>query len=147
LKRLDVVVGAVHSAFHLTRRRQTERILRAMDNPYFNFLAHPSGRLLGEREACDVDMLKIVRKAKRSGAFLELNSQPDRLDLDDVHCQMARDEGVLVAINSDAHGVNDFAHLQYGIGQARRGWLAAAEVLNSRNLPELRSLLARPAKK
>ena len=147
LKRLDLVVGAVHSAFHLPRRRQTERILRAMNNPYFNILAHPSGRLLGEREACDVDMLKIVRKAKRNGCSLELNAQPDRLDLDDVHCRMAREEGVLVAINSDAHGVDGFAHLQYGIGQARRGWLAAAEVLNTRNLSELRSLLARSEKR
>ena len=146
LKRLDIVVAAVHSAFNLPRRRQTERILRAMDNPYFSLLAHPSGRLLGEREACDVDMLKIVRKARRNGCSLELNAQPDSLDLDDVHCRMARDEGVLVAVNSDAHGVDDFAHLQYGIGQARRGWLTGAEVLNTRNLPELRSLLAHPAK-
>ena len=147
LKRLDIVVAAVHSAFNLPRRRQTERILRAMDNPYFSLLAHPSGRLLGEREACDVDMLKIVRKARRNGCSLELNAQPDRLDLDDVHCRMAREEGVLVAINSDAHGVDGFAHLQYGIGQARRGWLAAAEVLNTRNLSELRSLLARSEKR
>ena len=144
LKRLDLVVAAVHSAFGLPRRRQTERILRALDNPYVNLLAHPSGRLLGEREACDLDMLRIVRKAKRNGCFLELDAQPDRLDLDDVHCRMARDEGVLVSIDSDAHGVGDFAHLQYGIGQARRGWLSPAEVLNARPLPELRSFLARP---
>jgi len=141
LKRLDVVVGAVHSAFNLPRRRQTDRILRAMDNPYVTLLAHPSGRLIGEREAYDVDMLKIVRKAKRCGCFLELNAQPDRLDLNDVHCQMARDEGVLVAIDSDAHSVDDFAHLQYGVGQARRGWLAAAEVLNTRTLSALRPFL------
>jgi DNA polymerase (family 10) len=98
--------------------------------------------LIGEREACDVDMLKIVRKAKRRGCFLELNAQPDRLDLNEVHCQMAREEGVLVAIDSDAHSVNDFGHLQYGIGQARRGWLTASEVLNTRTLAELRPLLA-----
>ncbi|OGA51582.1 MAG: DNA polymerase III [Betaproteobacteria bacterium RIFCSPLOWO2_12_FULL_62_13] len=141
LKRLDIVVGAVHSAFNLPRRKQTERILRAMDNPCFTLLAHPSGRLLGEREACDVDMLKIVRKAKRRGCFLELNAQPDRLDLNDIHCQMARDEGVLVAVNSDAHSTHDFAHLRYGIGQARRGWLTPEQVLNTRPLGALRELL------
>ena len=143
LKRLDIVVGAVHSAFSLPRAGQTERILRAMDNPYFTLLAHPSGRLLGEREPCDVDMLKIVRKAKRRGCYLELNAQPDRLDLSDVHCQMARDEGVLVAVNSDAHSAHDFAHLRYGIGQARRGWLGPGEVLNTRPLGALRALLKR----
>ena len=141
LKRLDIVVGAVHSAFNLPRGKQTERILRAMDNPYVKLLAHPSGRLLGEREACDVDMLKIMRAAKRRGCFLELNAQPDRLDLNDVHCQMARDEGVLVAVNSDAHGTHDFAHLRYGIGQARRGWLGPKDVLNARGLRELKPLL------
>jgi DNA polymerase (family 10) len=145
LKRLDIVVGAVHGAFNLPRRRQTERILRAMDNPYFNVLAHPGGRLLGEREGCELDMLRIVRRAKRNRCYLELNAQPDRLDLDDVHCRMARDEGVLVAIDSDAHGVNDFAHLEYGVGQARRGWLEPADVLNTRALPELRVLLSRSA--
>jgi DNA polymerase (family 10) len=143
LKRLDIVVGAVHSAFGLPRREQTERILRAMENPYFTVLAHPTGRLLGEREAYDVDMLKIVRAAKRLGCFLELNAQPDRLDLDDVHCRMARDEGVLVAINSDAHSTHDFAHLRYGVGQARRGWLEPRDVLNTRPLSELKSLLRR----
>ena len=147
LKRLDVVVAAVHSAFSLSRRRQTERIARALENPYVTLVAHPSGRLIGEREAYDVDMLRIVRQAKRCGVFLELNAQPDRLDLNEVHCQMAREEGVLVAIDSDAHSVDDFAHLEYGIGQARRGWLAAADVLNSRTLPELRLLLAQRVKR
>ena len=143
LKRLDIVVGAVHSAFNLPRGKQTARILRAMESRYFTVLAHPSGRLLGEREACDVDMLKIMRMAKRRGCFLELNAQPDRLDLNDVHCQMARDEGVLVAVNSDAHSTHDFAHLRYGIGQARRGWLGPGDVLNARGLRELKPLLVR----
>lgn len=141
LKKLDLVVGAVHSGFALPRARQTERILRAMENPYFTLLAHPGGRLLGEREPYDVDMLKIVRKARHRGCFLELNAQPDRLDLDDVHCRMARDEGVLVAVNTDAHSAHDFAHLRYGIGQARRGWLEPAQVLNTRPLAALRPLL------
>jgi len=91
----------------------------------------------------DVDWLRVVRAAKQRGCFLELNAQPDRLDLDDVRCRMAREEGVLVAVNSDAHSTYDFAHLKYGIGQARRGWLEAKDVLNTRSLRELKPLLAK----
>lgn len=142
LARLDLVVGAVHSRFDLPRARQTERILRAMDHPWFNILAHPTGRLIDGRPPYDVDMPRIVRHARRRGCFLELNAHPERLDLLDTHCLLARDEGVLVAINSDAHSVEDFANLRFGVGQARRGWLAAGDVLNTRPLPELRGLLA-----
>jgi len=143
LKNLDLVVGAVHSAFDLPRRKQTARILRALDSRCFTILAHPAARLLGAREAIDVDMLAIVRAAKKRGRYLELNAQPDRLDLDDVHARMAREEGVLVAVDSDAHSTYDFAHLKFGVGQARRGWLEAKDVLNTRSLKEIRPLLAR----
>lgn len=143
LGRLDLVIGAVHSAFDLPRRKQTERILRAMNHRYFTLLAHPSARLIGSREPCDIDMLKIVREAKHRGCFLELNAQPDRLDLHDIHCQMARDEGVLMCVNSDAHSTLDFAHLKYGIGQARRGWLEAGDVLNTQPLAALGPLVRR----
>jgi len=142
LAKLDLVVGAVHSKFNLPRARQTERILAAMDRPHFTLLAHPSGRLIDARDPYDVDMLAIVRKARARGVFLELNAHPERLDLTDVHCRMARDEGVLVAINSDAHSANDFDNLGYGIGQARRGWLEKKDVLNTRPLAALRKLLA-----
>jgi DNA polymerase (family 10) len=141
LQRLDVVIAAVHGRFDLSRRRQTERILRALDNRHVNLLAHPTGRLLGAREPYDVDMLRILRKAKSRRICVELNSQPERLDLDDTLCQMARDEGVLVSINSDAHSTFDFANLRYGIGQARRGWLERDNVLNTRSLAALRTLL------
>ena len=143
LKRLDVVVGAVHGAFDLPRRRQTDRIRRAMDNRYLRILAHPSGRLIGKREAYDVDMLAIIRHAKRCGCVLEINAHPERLDLNDIHCQMARDEGVLFCINSDAHSAQEFSNLRYGIGQARRGWLEAKDVLNTRDLKQVRALIAR----
>jgi DNA polymerase (family 10) len=141
LARLDLVVGAVHSKFNLSRSRQTARILKAMDHPHFSVLAHPTGRLIDSRDPYDVDMLRIVRHARQRGCFLELNAHPERLDLLDVHCQMARDEGVLVAINSDAHGVHDFDNLAYGVGQARRGWLEKKDVLNTRPLKALRTLL------
>ncbi len=141
LARLDLVIGAVHSHFNLPRDRQTERILRAMDHPHFTLLAHPSGRELGRREAYDVDMERIIRHARERGCYLELNSQPERLDLSDIHCQMAKHEGVLIAINSDGHSLLDFDNLRFGIGQARRGWLEAKDVLNTRTLKQLLPLL------
>lgn len=143
LAKLDIVVGAVHSQFHLSRAKQTERILRAMDNPRFTMLAHPSGRLLERREPYDVDMPRIIRHAAQCGCHLELNANPERLDLLDVYCRMARDEGVLVSIDSDAHSVADFDNLYFGVGQARRGWLEKADVLNTRSLAALKRLLGR----
>lgn len=141
LARLDLVIGAVHSRFNLPRDKQTERILRAMDHPHFTLLAHPSGRELGRRKAYDVDMERVIRHARERGCYLELNSQPERLDLIDLHCQMAKGEGVLVAVNSDGHSLLDFDNLRYGIGQARRGWLEAKDVLNTRTLKQLLPLL------
>jgi DNA polymerase (family 10) len=143
LGRLDLVIGAVHSHFDLSRAKQTQRILKAMDHPHFTILAHPTGRLLMQRPAYDVNMLRIIRHARARGCFLELDSQPSRLDLQDIHCQTAREEGVLVSIASDAHSTLDFDHLRYGLGQARRGWLEKRDVLNTRTLDELRPLLAR----
>ena len=142
LSRLDLVIGAVHSKFDLSRARQTERILAAMERPYLSILAHPTGRLIGARDAYDLDMLAVIRKARAKGVFLELNAHPERLDLTDVHCRMAKDEGVLVSINSDAHDTDGFDNLDYGVGQARRGWLEKKDVLNCRPLAELRKLLA-----
>ena len=143
LRELDLVLAAIHTQFNLSRAQQTERILRALDNPLVTLLAHPSGRLIGAREPYDVDMLKIVRKAKQKHVYLELNAQSDRLDLTDANCRMAKDEGVLVAVNSDAHDTGGFANLHYGVGQARRGWLGRRDVLNTRSLAELLPLLRR----
>jgi DNA polymerase (family 10) len=143
LGRLDLVVGAVHSHFRLSRQKQTERILRAMDHPHFTILAHPSGRLIDEREPYEVDVPRLIRHAHERGCVLEVNAHPVRLDLTDTDCQMAKDEGVLVSINSDAHSVLDFENLRYGVGQARRGWLEKSDVLNARSLQSLRPLLQR----
>ena len=141
LKRLDLVVAAIHHRFSEPREKQTTRLLRAMDHPYFSILAHPTGRLIDERGASDIDLQRVIRKARERGCFLELNSQPDRLDLDDIACHMARDEGVLVSIASDAHGTLELDFLRLGVGQARRGWLRARDVLNTRPLDELGPLL------
>jgi len=141
LARLDLVIGSVHSHFNLPPSRQTERILRAMDHRYFTILAHPSGRLINEREAYAVDLEKIIAHAAARGCFLELNANPKRLDLTDIYCQMAKERGVLVAVNSDAHRSDDFENLRFGIGQARRGWLEKEDVLNTRPLPELLKMI------
>ena len=146
LAELDLVIGAVHSNFKLSRAKQTKRILRAMERPYFTILAHPLGRLINEREPYDVDMERIIKEAKARGCFLEVNAHPERLDLTDTYCRMAKAEGVLVAVNSDAHSTEDFKNLRFGIGQARRGWLEKSDVLNTRPLGELRKLLKQTMK-
>lgn len=141
LRRLDLVVGAIHHRFDLSREKQTRRLLKAMDSACFSILAHPTGRLIDERPACEIDLPRLVRHAAQRGCFLELNAQPARLDLTDVACRMAKDEGVLVSIASDAHSALELDHLRFGVGQARRGWLGAADVLNTRTLDELQPLL------
>jgi DNA polymerase (family 10) len=141
LGRLDLVVGAVHSRFNLPMQKQTERIVKAMDHPHFSILAHPSGRLIGQREPYEVDMSRIIRKARERRCFLEVNAHPERLDLTDIHCQMAREEGVLLAINTDAHSTLELENARFGIGQARRGWLEKADVVNTRSFLQLKRLL------
>lgn len=141
LARLDLVVGAIHSHFNLTRRQQTQRLLRAMDHRYFTILAHPLCRLINEREPLNLDFAAIVKAASKRGCCLELNSQPQRMDLFDLQCQYAKDQGVLISINSDAHRTADFSHLRFGVAQARRAWLEPHDVLNTRSLPALQSFL------
>jgi DNA polymerase (family 10) len=143
LERLDLVIGSIHSHFRLPMPQQTERIQRAMDHRFFSILGHPSGRLINEREPYAVDMAAVIQTANERGCFLELNANPQRLDLTDTCCQMAKAAGVLVAINTDAHSVTEFGQLIYGVGQARRGWLEKKDVLNARPLEELTRLLKR----
>ncbi|MEJ2091099.1 MAG: DNA polymerase/3'-5' exonuclease PolX [Syntrophobacterales bacterium] len=143
LKDLDLTVCSVHYNWNMSRKDMTERIIRAMDNPYFHILGHPTGRLIGKREPYDVDMEKILEAARERGCFLELDSQPDRLDLSDVHCKLAKDLGVKIAISTDAHSVADLDYLRFGIGQARRGWLEPEDVLNTRTWRQLKRLLPR----
>ena len=114
-----------------------------MDNPYFNILAHPSGRLINERESYEVDMERLMKAALERGCFLELNAHPDRLDLNDIHCKMAKEMRLKVAISTDAHSMDDLEFMRFGVGQARRGWLEPGDVLNTRSLKELLKLLKR----
>lgn len=139
--RLELVVGAMRSHYDLPRERQTTRMLRALENPWLTVLAHPTGRLIGEREPVELDMLRLIRQARQRHCLLELDAQPQRLDLNDVYCRAAKEEGVLLCVNADAHRAADFGNLQYGIGQARRAWLEANDIANTRPLHALRALL------
>jgi len=143
LGRLDVVVIAIHSHFNLSEAAQTARVLRALERPHVSILAHPSGRLLGEREPYALDLERVLEAAKERPCYIEVNGQPTRLDLDDVHVKAARDRGVLLSLASDAHSADQLAHLEGAVRQARRGWARKEDVLNARPLEELRKLLAK----
>jgi len=143
LSELDFTVCSIHSDFQLDRDRQTERILRAMDNHHFNILGHPTGRLLNQRPAYAVDLERLITAAAERGCFLELNAHPDRLDLDDVHCRLAKKSGVKVAISTDAHSVDHLDYMRLGVAQARRGWLEPSDVLNTHTLAQLQKLFRR----
>ncbi len=143
LARLDLRVCAVHYQFNLSRRKQTERILRAMDNPHFNILAHPTGRLINQRAPYEVDLERLMRAAVANGCFMEVNANPDRLDLTDDACRMAKELGMKVAISTDAHSTAGLDYLRFGVDQARRGWLEANDVLNTRSRSRLLRLLRR----
>jgi DNA polymerase (family 10) len=144
LGELDLRVCAIHYKFNLSEREQTERVIRAMDNPCFNILAHPTGRLLGERAAYPIDLERVLRAAQERGCAIELNAHPTRLDIDDHVCRLAKDMGVKIAIGTDAHSADGLRFMRYGVGQARRGWLEAGDILNTRSLLELRKVLKRP---
>jgi DNA polymerase (family 10) len=142
LGRLDYVIGAVHTAFQLSERRQTDRLLKALDHPQLTILGHPRGRLINERPAMAFDLAAVLDRARARSAFLELNCQPARLDLPDVDCALARERGVHIAVGSDAHGEDGFALLESGLLEARRGGLEARDVLNTLPLGKLRAAIA-----
>jgi DNA polymerase (family 10) len=143
LAELDLVVGSLHSKFNLSSEKQTERILRAMDNPHFNILGHPTGRMIGHRPPYELDMERVMKGAVERGCFLELNSQPDRLDLNDVHCRQAKELGLKVVISTDSHSACSMDYIRYGVAQARRGWLEPDDVVNTRTWRDLKKLLKR----
>ncbi len=141
LERLDVVVVAVHDHFNLSASRQTRRILRALERPRASVLAHPSGRLIGEREPYACDFAKIFDAVRERGGCLEVNGQPSRLDLTDSLIKAALERGVRLSLASDAHSGDQLAHLEGAIRQARRGWATRRDALNTRPVSEVRSVL------
>lgn len=140
---LDVVVAAVHSKLTMPEAEMTERVLRALANPHVTVLAHPTGRLVGAREPSSLDVAKIIAAARDHGVLLEIDAQPDRLDLPDVLSRMARDAGARLVIDSDAHRVGELDCLRYGVDQARRGWCAADDVANTLPRADLLRLIRR----
>jgi DNA polymerase (family 10) len=143
LAELDVVIAAVHSMFNLSRSAMTKRIIRALRHPHVQILAHPTGRLIGKREPYQLDFDQILKAAADHGVALEINAQPERLDVDDVQARAAHEAGVPLVISTDAHRIEELSYMCYGVDQARRGWCEARHVLNTRPLAELRKALRR----
>lgn len=141
LEQLDVVVAAVHAKMDMTQSAMTKRVLKALAHPAVTILAHPTGRLINRREPFAIDLEEIFHAAKENDVAVELNAQPDRLDLNDVHLFRAREIGVKIAINTDAHSTEQLHFMRYGIDQARRGWLEKRHVLNTMTQTQLQSWL------
>ncbi len=139
LKRLDIVVGAIHYKFNLDKKTQTKRILRAL--PKINILAHPLNRLINKREGIEAEWDEIFKMAKELNVAMEINSQPDRLDLNDILSKRAKEIGCKVAINSDAHNIKMFEFIRYGVNQARRGWIEKEDVINTFEFDRLSNFL------
>ena len=143
LAELDFVTASIHSGFGQSEAQLTERLARALRNPYVSSIARPSGRLLGRRDPYEFDLETLARLAVETGTFLEINGSPDRLDLTAPAARRAAALGARVVICSDAHSTGDFDNLNRGVGEARRGWLSAEDVANTSAWEELRALLAR----
>jgi len=137
LGELEWVVGSVHTHLGMTREDMTKRVVRAIESGKMDCLGHATGRQLGLREPSAIDIEAVLAAMKRTGVAIELNSSPLRLDVDEHVCRMAREAGVPVVINSDAHGVRELAYVRFGVGIARRGWLAKEHVLNTRSAEEI----------
>jgi len=135
LRELDFVIAAIHSGF---KKNVTERILRAMENPYVTAIAHPSGRLISGREGYDVDLEKVLEAAQKTGKALELNAYYDRLDLDEFYLKKAKAKGIKICLGTDTHYAHGLAMMRYGVGIARRGWLEKKDILNCLSFDKLK---------
>ena len=138
---LDIVVASIHSGFKQTQEQITKRLLFAIRNQFVSVIAHPTGRLINERDAYAVDMEAVLREAAKYGVAMEINAQPPRLDLNDAHVKMARQFGVQIVISTDTHVLSQFDYMTYGVSIARRGWLEKKDVLNALTYEELMSRL------
>ncbi|MCK4326539.1 PHP domain-containing protein, partial [bacterium] len=143
LRELDIVIASIHTGFKQDRKTITNRIVKAMENKFVHVLAHPTGRLLHEREPYQVNMEIIIKEAKRTGTFLELNAFPNRLDLNDVHCRRAREGGVMITLGTDSHHKMQLEAMHCGVATARRGWLEDKDILNTLSLKDLLKKLKR----
>ena len=137
LASLDVVTASLHSSLRQSRQKATDRLLTAIRNPHIDLIGHPTGRMIGSREGADLDMEAIFQAAAETGVVMEINSHPDRLDLDEIHTRRALEAGCLLAVNTDAHRPDGFGLRRYGIGIARRGWATTQSVVNTWPVEEL----------
>ncbi|MFI9255406.1 DNA polymerase/3'-5' exonuclease PolX [Streptomyces sp. NPDC053069] len=137
----DLCVASLHSHFDLDRKAMTRRLVRACENPYVNVIGHPTTRLIGKRPGVDADWDEVFAACARTGTALEVNAQPDRLDLRDEDILRAKEHGVKFAVNTDAHSIPHLAQLRYGVGTAQRGWLTRDDVINAWPLTRLRRFL------
>jgi DNA polymerase (family 10) len=142
LQEIDVVVASVHTGLRQDKETITARVVRAMQNPHVHIIGHPSGRLLGQREATSVDLDRVLQAAADTGTILEINAMPNRLDLDDVHIRRAVELGVELCISSDAHSTGGLEVMEYGVATARRGWADAHQIVNTLPLGRLLDRLA-----
>ncbi len=147
LAKLDIVAAAVHSHFNMNQKEMTERICRAIKNPYVDIIFHPTGRVLLRRPPYEIDIEKIIAEAAKTGTCLEINASPDRLDLKDEHIKKAIEKGVKLSIDSDAHSITHLNYLKFGIAQARRGWASKNDVINTYPWPEMLKLLQKRKKR
>jgi DNA polymerase (family 10) len=143
LEQLDWIVGSLHSSFRMGEREQTERMIRAMEHPLVDVIGHPTGRLIERREAYALDIDAVASAAARTGTFLEINGNPDRRDLNEIHARRAVELGAMLTIDSDAHWTRTLRNVGYGVATARRAWLTAANVANTRSWAELDALRKR----
>lgn len=143
LAQFDFVIASVHSAFRQGEAVMTKRIIKAISNKYVTMLGHPTGRLLLRRRSYAINLEEIINAAAVTGTIIEINSSPHRLDLDWSWCRKAQEQGVLLSVNPDAHSVEEFDYVRYGINTARKGWLSPEDILNTRPLTEVKKLLNR----
>jgi DNA polymerase (family 10) len=142
LKTFDFVVASIHSNFNLPPEQQTQRLIRAIANPYTSIIAHPTGRILLSREGYDPDMEAVIDAAGKHGVAIEINADPHRFDMDWRLCRYATERGVRIPVNPDAHSPGGLLNMRYGIGIARKGWLTAFDVLNTLPAEELLAFFA-----
>jgi DNA polymerase (family X) len=140
LAELDWVIASVHTSFNMTRKNMTDRMVAAVEHPLIDALGHPTGRKIEKRHPYDVDMARVIEAAAAAGTMIEINASPDRRDLNDVHARAAADAGVRILVNSDAHSVREFDLRRYGIATARRAWLTADHVANTRTWKQFQKL-------
>jgi DNA polymerase (family 10) len=143
LAQFDFVIASVHSAFRQSQSDMTQRILRAMTNPYVSILGHPTGRILLARESYALDIPAVLKGAADTGTIVEINASPYRLDLDWRWCRGAKEMGILFAINPDAHAIEELDNVAFGVGIARKGWLTAGDIVNTRPVDQAVQLLRR----